>query len=150
PTRDYSLLHARGGRGPDATAHHDPATGARHCTNYSATADEPRHRDLVRYTAEGRELNRFYKLPRTTEDLLRRREMIAETTRAGRALIVLIREIGSDFLAAGHIVTRAMQERLKAPYHDRLRAYHRWVAENDLAMGVAQTDAKGDRSRGPS
>src|SRR5438132_4508814 len=26
-----------------------------------------------------------------------------------RSLIVLIREIGSDFLAAGHIVTRAMQ-----------------------------------------
>src|SRR3989441_13246080 len=76
--------------------------------------------------------------------------MIAETTRAGRALIVLIREIGSDFLAAGHIVTRAMQETLKAPYHDRLRAYHRYVAENDLAMGVAQTDVKGDRSRGPS
>ena len=148
--RDDRLVYYRGERVADVTAHPELGKGARHCAIDYAIADAPRHRDLVRYTEEGRELNRFYKLPRTTEDLLRRREMIAETTRAGRALIVLIREIGSDFLAAGHIVTRAMQEKLRAPYHDRFRAYHRYVAENDLAMGVAQTDVKGDRSRGPS
>jgi len=148
--RDDRLVYYRGERVADLTAHPELGKGARHCAIDYAIAEDPRHRDLVRYTEEGRELNRFYKLPRTTEDLLRRRELIAETTRAGRALIVLIREIGSDFLAAGHIVTRAMQETLRAPYHDRLRAYHRYVAENDLAMGVAQTDVKGDRSRGPS
>ncbi|PYM85306.1 MAG: hypothetical protein DME09_06165 [Candidatus Rokuibacteriota bacterium] len=148
--RDDRRVYYRGERVADVTAHPELGKGARHCAIDYAIADDPRHRDLVRYVEEGRELNRFYKLPRTTEDLLRRREMIAETTRAGRALIVLIREIGSDFLAAGHIVTRAMQEKLRAPYHDRFRAYHRYVAENDLAMGVAQTDVKGDRSRGPS
>src|SRR5439155_1021463 len=63
---------------------------------------------------------------------------------------VLIREIGTDFLYASHIVTHAMREKLGAPYYERLQAYHAYVAENDLAMGVAQTDVKGDRSRGPS
>jgi aromatic ring hydroxylase len=148
--RDGRTVYYKGERVADVTTHPELGKGAKHCAIDYAIADDPRHRELVRYTEDGRELNRFYKLPRTAEDLLRRREMIAETTRAGRALIVLIREIGTDFLYASHIVTHAMQEKLKAPYHERLKAYHRHVAENDLAMGVAQTDVKGDRSLGPS
>ncbi len=148
--QDDRTVYYKGERVADVTTHPELAKGAKHCAIDYAIADDPRHRDLVRYVEDGRELNRFYKLPRTTDDLLRRREMIAETTRAGHALIVLIREIGTDFLCAGHIVTHAMQEKLKAPYHERLKAYHRYVAENDLAMGLAQTDVKGDRSLGPS
>jgi aromatic ring hydroxylase len=148
--RDGRTVYYKGERVADVTTHEELGRGARHCAIDYAIADDPEHRDLVRYTEHGQELNRFYKLPRTAEDLLRRREMIAETTRAGRALIVLIREIGTDFLCAGHIVTHDMQEKLRAPYHERLRAYHKYVAENDLAMGVAQTDVKGDRSLGPA
>jgi len=148
--RDGRTVYYKGERVADVTTHPELGKGAKHCAIDYAIADDPKHRELVRYTEDGRELNRFYKLPRTAEDLLRRREMIAATTQAGRALIVLIREIGTDFLYANHIVTHAMQEKLKAPYHERLKAYHRHVAENDLAMGVAQTDVKGDRSLGPS
>ena len=39
---------------------------------------------------------------------------------------------------------------LKAPYHERLKAYRRHVEQHDLALAVAQTDVKGDRSLGPS
>jgi 4-hydroxybutyryl-CoA dehydratase/vinylacetyl-CoA-Delta-isomerase len=148
--RDGRTVYYKGERVADVTTHPELGKGAKHCAIDYAIAEDPKHRELVRYTEDGRELNRFYKLPRTAEDLLRRREMIAATTQAGRALIVLIREIGTDFLYANHIVTHAMQEKLKAPYHERLKAYHRHVAENDLAMGVAQTDVKGDRSLGPS
>jgi 4-hydroxybutyryl-CoA dehydratase / vinylacetyl-CoA-Delta-isomerase len=148
--RDDRTVYYRGERVPDVTAHPDLGRAARHCAIDYAIADDPHHRDLVRYTEDGRTLNRFYKLPRGPEDLLQRREMIAETTRAGRGLIVLIREIGTDFLFSGHIATHAMQEKLKAPYHERLRAYWRYVADNDLAMGLAQTDVKGDRSLGPA
>jgi aromatic ring hydroxylase len=147
--QDGRTVYYKGERVTDVTTHPELGRGARHCAIDYSIAEDPRHRDLARCTENGREINRFYKLPRTAEDLLRRRQMIAETTRAGRALIVLIREIGTDYLYAHHIVTHTMQEALKAPYHERLRAYHAYVAENDLAMGVAQTDVKGDRSLGP-
>src|SRR5712692_5242481 len=134
--RDGRTVYYKGERVADVTTHPELGRGARHCAIDYSIADDPHHRDLARcQDNDGVPINRFYKLPRTAEDLLRRREMIAETTRAGRALIVLIREIGTDFLYANHIVTHAMQEKLKAPYHERLKAYHRHVAENDLAMG---------------
>lgn len=148
--QDDRVVYYKGERVADVTAHPELGKGARHCAIDYTIADDPSHRELARCVQDGVEINRFYQRPETAADLLRRRAMIAATTRAGRALIVLIREIGTDFLFAGHIVTRAMQDALKAPYHERLRAYHRYVAENDLAMGVAQTDVKGDRSLGPS
>jgi 4-hydroxybutyryl-CoA dehydratase / vinylacetyl-CoA-Delta-isomerase len=149
--RDGRTVYYKGERVADVTAHPDLGRGAGHCAiDYSIAAD-PHHRELARCEDEsGVTINRFYKLPRTADDLLKRREMIAETTRAGRALIVLIREIGTDYLYASHIVTKAMEERLRAPYHERLRAYWTHVAHQDLAMGLAQTDVKGDRSGGPT
>lgn len=147
--RDGRAVYYRGERVADVTTHPELGRAARHCAIDYAFADDPGHRALARCVEEGVEINRFYKLPRSADDLLRRREMIAETTRAGHALIVLVREIGTDFLCAAHLVTQDMQERLGVPYHDRFRAFYRHVAHGDLAMGLAQTDVKGDRSRGP-
>jgi aromatic ring hydroxylase len=148
--RDGRTVYYKGERVADVTTHAELGRAARHCALDYAFVDDPRHRELAVVDDDGRTINRFYKAPRTADDLLKRRELIAETTRAGRALIVLVREIGTDFLYAAHIVTHGMQETLRAPYHERLRAYWRYVADNDLAMGVAQTDVKGDRSLGPT
>jgi aromatic ring hydroxylase len=148
--RDGRTVYYRGERVADVTTHPEIGVGARHCAIDYALAQDPGHADLVRYDENGKTLNRFYKLPRDAEDLLKRREMIAEGTRAGRAVVQLIREIGTDFLFAHTIVAHAMQAALKTPYSERLSAYHRHVAENDLAMAVAQTDVKGDRSLGPT
>ncbi len=149
--RDGRTVYYKGERVPDVTTHPDLGRAARHCAvDYSFT-DDPHHRGLaLTEDDDGVPINRFYKLPRTADDLLKRREMIAETTRAGRALIVLVREIGTDYLYASHIVTKAMEDRAKAPYHERLRAFWKHVAHGDLAMGLAQTDVKGDRAGGPS
>ncbi|MBI2217560.1 MAG: hypothetical protein HYU51_09710 [Candidatus Rokubacteria bacterium] len=149
--RDGRTVYYKGERVADVTAHPDLGRAARHCAIDYSFADDPHHRTLaVTEDEHGVTVNRFYRVPRTAGDLLKRREMIAETTRAGRALIVLIREIGTDFLPAAHIVTKAMQEQLEAPYHERLNAFWTHVAHNDLAMGLAQTDVKGDRSLGPT
>jgi len=58
--RDDRLVYYRGERVADVTAHPELGKGARHCAIDYAIADDPRHRDLVRYTEEGRELNRFF------------------------------------------------------------------------------------------
>jgi aromatic ring hydroxylase len=149
--RDGRRVYYKGERVADVTAHPDLGRAARHCAVDYSFADDAHHRQLaVTQDDGGVTINRFYRMPRTADDLLKRREMIAETTRAGGGLIVLIREIGTDFLPAAYIVTQAMEQTDKAPYHERLRAYWTRVAHDDLAMGLAQTDVKGDRSLGPS
>ena len=149
--RDGRTVYYKGERVADVTTHPELGRAARHCAVDYAVTDDAHHRALaVTEDDDGVHINRFYKLPRTADDLLQRREMIAETTRAGRGLIVLVREIGTDYHSEAHIVTKAMEERLKTPYHERLRAYWKRVAHGDLAMGLAQTDVKGDRALGPA
>ncbi|MBI4587597.1 MAG: gamma-aminobutyrate dehydratase [Candidatus Rokubacteria bacterium] len=148
--QDGRAVYYRGEKVADVTTHSELGVGARHCAIDYRLAADPHHASLCQVTENGRTLNRFYKTPRNADDLLKRRELIAATTQAGRAIIQLIREIGTDFLFAHAIVAHAMKETLKAPYHERLQAYHGYLAENDLAMAVAQTDVKGDRSGGPS
>ena len=38
----------------------------------------------------------------------------------------------------------------KPEYRERIAKYHRYCRDNDLAVAVAQTDVKGDRSLGPT
>jgi len=54
--------------------------------------------------------------------------------------LVLVKEIGSDALFALHLVS---------PYRERVQQFHEYVKKNDLALAVAQTDVKGDRSKAP-
>jgi aromatic ring hydroxylase len=149
--RDGRTVYYRGERVPDVTAHPDFGPGIRHAALEYATARDPAHADLCTYVAEaGEPTSRYWKLPEGADDLLRRHALIDHGTRAGHGVFLIIKEIGSDFLFAHTVVSHQMQERLGAPYHERLRAYHQLVARGDLALAVAQTDVKGDRSLGPS
>ena len=62
---------------------------------------------------------------------------------------MLIKEIGTDCLFALHLVAKHMDEKLGTQYLPRVRAIFEHCRDNDLAMAVAQTDVKGDRSRSP-
>lgn len=149
--RDGRTVYYRGERVDDVTAHPEIGVGARHAAIEYATARDPAHQDLTTFLdAEGIRRSRYWKLPEGPEDLLRRHELIVHGTRAGSGVFLIIKEIGSDFLFAHTVVAYQMQEQLRAPYYERLRAYHRHVMERDLALAVAQTDVKGDRSLGPS
>jgi aromatic ring hydroxylase len=148
--RDGRVVYFRGERVADVTTHPEIGIGVRHAAIEYASAQDPAHQDLTTFQDQtGDRQSRYWKLPEGPEDLLRRHELIDHGTRLGHGVFLIIKEIGSDFLFAHTIVSHQMEERLKAPYHERLRAYHRYVAEHDLALAVAQTDVKGDRSLGP-
>ncbi len=149
--RDGRTVYYRGERIADVTTHPEIGPGVRHAALEYASAQDPAHADLVTYTdAAGATSSRYWKLPEGPDDLLRRHALIDHGTRVGHGVFLIIKEIGSDFLFAHTIVSHQMQERLRASYHERLRAYHHYVAEHDLALAVAQTDVKGDRTLGPS
>jgi len=149
--RDGRTVYYRGERVPDVTTHPELGPGIRHAALEFASTQDPAHADLVTYTdPTGAVSSRYWKLPEGPDDLLRRHALIDHGTRLGHGVFLIVKEIGSDFLFAHTIVSYQMQEVLRAPYHERLRAYHRYVEQHDLALAVAQTDVKGDRSLAPS
>ncbi|WP_413768795.1 4-hydroxyphenylacetate 3-hydroxylase N-terminal domain-containing protein [Rhodococcus pyridinivorans] len=83
----------------------------------------------------------FYKLPRTTEDIINRGKLIEAVSRMGAGTIVL-KEVGSDALFG---LLRA----LDGPGLENARAFYDHCCRNDIALAVAQSDVKGNRSLPP-
>ena len=148
--RDGRAVYLRGQKVADVTK--DPVIGiaVEHaCIDYRM-AEDPKYRGLAVMRDGSGEYSRYYHLPRNADDLLKRSELIAASTREGATLVVLIKEIGTDALYALHIIGERMAAAGKPAYRERVARYHRYCRDNDLAVAVAQTDVKGDRSLGPT
>jgi aromatic ring hydroxylase len=150
--RDGRLVYFRGERVEDVTTHPVIGVAVNHAAIDYKIAHQPEHWNLAVYvdSATGEEYSRYFHIPRNSEDLLKRSELIETSTRLGRTLVVLIKEIGTDCLFALHLVAKQIDEKFGTSYLPRVRAIYAHCRDNDLAMAVAQTDVKGDRSRGPA
>jgi len=147
--RDGREVYFKGQPVPDVTAHAEIRLAIDHAAIDFEMAESKEYRALVVYEENGREFSRYFKLPRTTEDLLLRSQLIETATALGGTLVVLIKEIGSDALFALHLMAHALDQRKGTQYLDRVRSFYEHVRRNDLALSVAQTDVKGDRSKSP-
>src|SRR5438874_2902079 len=150
--RDGRVVYFRGKRVEDVTAHPVIGVAVNHAAIDYEIAHQPEHRSLAVYDdpATGQKYSRYFKMPAQTEDLLQRSALIETSTRLGGTLVVLIKEIGTDCLFALHLVAKQMDKTLGTAYLPRVRAIYEHCRNNDLAMAVAQTDVKGNRSRGPA
>ncbi len=150
--QDERVIYYKGERVKDVTTHPVLRVAVQHASIDYQMAEDPRYRDLavVHDPQTGEEISRYYHLPRSSDDLLQRSQLIETATSLGRTLVVLIKEIGSDALFALHLVARRMDEALHTDYLSRVQRFYQHCARNDLALAVAQTDVKGDRSLGPS
>ena len=94
----------------------------------------------------GRTVNRFLHLNATTSDLLAKLEYVRLVCQeTGCAM----RYLSMDGLNALHQLTFRLDADLKGEYHARFMAYLDHVQAEDLTVGIAMTDAKGDRSLRP-
>ncbi len=150
--QDERVIYYKGERVKDVTTHPVLGVAVQHASIDYAMAENPRYRDLavVHDPQTGGAISRYFHLPRSSDDLLKRSQLIETATGLGRTLVVLIKEIGSDALFALHMVARRMDDALHTAYLSRVRQFYQHCAQNDLAVAVAQTDVKGDRSLGPS
>ena len=107
-------------------------------------AHDPDHRDLAVATDPdtGEEYNAAYRIPRNAEDVMARSKLIEAGTAAGGTVVTLIHEIGTDGMFA-------MLRVLEGEGRERAEAFYRHCRDGDLAVAVAQTDVKGDRSKAP-
>src|SRR5947208_11185509 len=150
--RDGRLVYFQGQRVGDVTIHPVICVAVNHAAIDYEIAHDPAHRDLAVYADRetGQEYSRYFKIPASAEDLLQRSELIETSTRLGRTVVVLVKEIGTDCLFALHLIAKQMDVQLGTKYLPSVRAMFEHCRNNDLAMAVAQTDVKGDRSRGPA
>lgn len=147
--KDNRTVFYRGERVSDVTAHPVIKKAVHHACLDFEMAEDPAYRDLAVVTEGGDQYSRYYKIPASNDDLLKRSQLIEAATALGKTLVVLVKEIGTDSLFALHRVSRQVDTKYETDYYRRVEAFYRHCRDNDLAVSVAQTDVKGDRSAGP-
>jgi 4-hydroxybutyryl-CoA dehydratase/vinylacetyl-CoA-Delta-isomerase len=90
-------------------------------------------------------VNRYLYVCRSREDLVRKAN--AGTFTAERLGTCIYRCPGLDAFHALTSTTWEMDKNLGTGYHDRLIRYLKWVQENDLVVGGALTEPRGDRKK---
>lgn len=110
---------------------------------------DPNYRDLfVAKDEDGEDTNFMFLSPKSSDDLLRRREIFVTATRTGGG--VELHRMGVDALAAAAIAATNMDNKLGTDYRERVENYRKYLQKNDLGVTGAMTDAKGDRGLHPS
>src|SRR5579864_8918380 len=145
--RDTREVYYRGGRVANVVDHPELGVAARHASIDFELAENPKFRDLAVHGEGSEEYSAYYRMPRNSQDLLSRSKLIETGTAEGATLVLLIKEIGTDALFA---LKRVLGRSGDAQGIQRIEAFYRRCRDKDLAMAVAQTDAKGDRSKRPS
>lgn len=148
--RDGRTVYYRGEKVDDVTTHPVIKKAVDHAAVDFRMAEDPRYRDLAVVTEDGDEYSRYYKIPASTDDLLKRSKLIETATAIGKTLVPLVKEIGTDALFGLHKITPQIDRKYETQYFERVKAFYRHCRDNDLTISVAQTDVKGDRSAGPS
>ncbi|MFI5053251.1 MAG: 4-hydroxyphenylacetate 3-hydroxylase N-terminal domain-containing protein [Acidimicrobiia bacterium] len=142
--RDGRTLWYRGRRVPDILEEPELRIAVDHAALDYEVGHDPQHRELAvaKDPQSGAEYSAFYAIPRSSEDLLARARLIETVTGLGGTMVTLIKEIGSDALFA-------MLRVLQGDARERAVAFYEHCRDRDLAVAVAQTDVKGDRSLPP-
>ena len=148
--RDSRTVYFGGQLVDDVTVHPVIARAIRHASVDFEIADDPEVRPLAVIDGDD-PFSRYFLEPRSTSDLVDRALLIEIATSRCNTLVPLIKEIGTDALFALRRIGRQLdRQRSDSERSDRITAFFNHCRNNDLAMSVAQTDVKGDRSLGPS
>jgi aromatic ring hydroxylase len=145
--RDGRVVFYRGEQVADVTEHPELGVAARHAAIDFEMGEDPSIRELAVVEEEGAEYSTYYRVPRSIDHLRDRSCLIEEATARGATLVILIKEIGTDALFA---LMRVLSRAGHRTGRERVERFYRECRDGDLALAVAQTDVKGDRSKRPS
>ena len=112
-------------------------------------AQRPEHRLLMtaRQGTSGKTVNRMTHIDETSDDLLAKLEAVRLACRISGCAQ---RYLTHDALNGIYQATAACDAAHGTDYHQRFLGYLHEVQDRDLTLGVAMTDAKGDRSKRPA
>jgi len=116
--------------------------------NYDFALDERyRHLMTAKYRRNGTTVNRMLAIDEEPDDLLHKLEATRLVCRESGCAQ---RYLTHDAINAIHQATHRIDEATNSEYHARFLTYLDQVHADDLTLGVAMTDGKGDRSLRPS
>lgn len=112
-------------------------------------AFEPEYEDLATAISPitGGKINRFSHIYQNIDDMIKKVKMARVLGQ--KTATCFQRCTTMDTANALYIVTHEMDQKLGTNYHERFLKFLKEIQENDLAVGVAMTDVKGDRSLRP-
>jgi aromatic ring hydroxylase len=149
--RDGRRLIYRGRPVEDVTTHLSLGRTIDHAAALFAHPDEGPAGMWSYYDEElGEEVSSYFRVPTTSEQLRERGDLIEETTRRARSTLNIIKAVGTDALLGLMTVAAEIDEREGTRFAERVAAFRAHCARGDLAIALAATDAKGDRTRRPS
>lgn len=148
--RDGRTVYYRGEKVNDVTEHPVIGVAVEHAAIDYRMGHDSAERKLAVIDGPNGPYSRYYEIPRTPDDLLRRSSLIERATTLGGTLVTLVKEIGTDALFSLRLVAAHTDKTHATQYLPRVEKFHAYCRDNDLAVAVAQTDAKGDRSKGPT
>lgn len=153
---DGRYIFFKGQKVENVATHPQLGRVARHLSLEFEIPEIERYRELATFDPQddsrktkGERYSRYFKIPRSSDDLLLRSQLIDLGTRLSSTVVLLIKEIGTDCLFALNLLSKSIDQKLSTKYAERVSKFHAYCMTNDLAMAVAQTDVKGDRSLGP-
>src|SRR5512139_2979821 len=96
--RDGREVYIHGERVEDITKHPSLRRAIDHGAIDYELDKRPELRDLLvtRSPKTGKEIRRYFEMPRTADDLMRRQQLIETSTRADGSWVVFMKEIGTD------------------------------------------------------
>jgi 4-hydroxybutyryl-CoA dehydratase / vinylacetyl-CoA-Delta-isomerase len=96
----------------------------------------------------GRRVNRFLHVTESVEDVVRQNKMQRKLGQITGTCFQ--RCVGMDAINSLYSVSFEIDRAHGTTYHERLKRFIRMAQEQNLVIGGAMTDPKGDRSKGPS
>ena len=105
-------------------------------------SNEPEYRSLFNYMEDGEEISFSFHVPKTGEDLQRRREIITTLNSNG---VGGSRLTGIDGLNGVAFACERMDAAMGTHYSENMRAYRDWCKKNDPSICAAVSDPKGHR-----
>ncbi|HXW11776.1 MAG TPA: 4-hydroxyphenylacetate 3-hydroxylase N-terminal domain-containing protein, partial [Nitrososphaeraceae archaeon] len=96
----------------------------------------------------GNQVNRFLHIAESAEDLVNQNRM---QRRLGQLTGTCFQRcVGMDALNSLYSTTFEIDKKFGTPYHDRFKKFVKKMQDDNLVIGGAMTDVKGDRSLSPS
>jgi 4-hydroxybutyryl-CoA dehydratase/vinylacetyl-CoA-Delta-isomerase len=116
--------------------------------DYSIT-ENPENAEWATAKVQGEMASRYLAAPFSAEDLLARRRLVEEGSRACFGFPPFAKEGGSDALNGTAVASRLVDKETGSDYFERLEAFRLQLVAGDLSVAVAMTDPKGRRDRRP-
>jgi len=149
--RDGRVVYFEGERVEDVTKHPILQITNKWVAMDYILSNDPRFQDLLTDVDEDGERVSFVLQPqRSREDLIRLREIVKLWARVCLGKPTGAKFVAKDGLCALTVVSRKVDKKYGTNYSERVEAYRKYWQKNDLAVALAMTDVKGDRSLRPS